>query len=387
MATATQTALQVGNPALSTVSRRNQTTGDSGDAGAPFIRLSRRAKIAAYSISGQAFGSLITQPLKAAGGYIRGFRIFITTAGFTSTAAVVSAADAPWNIISSVFLRDPLGQPIVQCDGYSLWLINLFGGQCGNGGMQDPRNLPSFAALQTTSGAGAGGFTFELFIPLEFDSAAYCALASLNASSQPTLSIQLAASGSVYSTPPSTLGTIGVRVVEEFWATPLSNPNLAPPQVGSSAQWSVAQSAQTIGSGASVRATWPRVGTWIHTMIGVLRDSTNARIAAFPASDLSLYVDGVPYFSSEAYLDRSDDTFRMMNVAPPTGVVLYSFRQSVQEEVSSADTHDVLLPTTPATLIEIAGTWGTVSNAPATLTCITGELYPVGGIPYTHLAN
>jgi hypothetical protein len=46
-----------------------------------------------------------------------------------------------------------------------------------------------------------------------------------------------------------------------------------------------------------------------------------------------------------------------------------------------------LAPTTPATLLEVAGTFGTIANAPATITAVVGELFPLGGIPYTHLAQ
>jgi hypothetical protein len=173
-------------------------------------------------------------------------------------------------------------------------------------------------------------------------------------------------------------------VTEEFWSTPVAAPNLAPPGVGSSAQWSEGTCAQTV-NGQFARVTWPRVGTYIHTMIGVLRDNTGARVAAYPATDLTLFIDGVPVII-EGYNDRQDDIFRQLGVALPTGVIVYTFRNSVSENVDSSDTHDVLLPTTPATLLEIAGTWGTVSNAPGVLTAVTGELYPVNGIPYTHLA-
>jgi hypothetical protein len=34
----------------------------------------------------------------------------------------------------------------------------------------------------------------------------------------------------------------------------------------------------------------------------------------------------------------------------------------------------------------VSGTFGTISNAPATILATTGELFPVGGIPYTHLS-
>jgi hypothetical protein len=36
--------------------------------------------------------------------------------------------------------------------------------------------------------------------------------------------------------------------------------------------------------------------------------------------------------------------------------------------------------------MELAGTFGTITNAPATITTVVGELFPLGGIPYTHLS-
>lgn len=389
MAIATQAAaLQNASPALGTVSRRPQTTAEpsaAAEGGVPFTRLSAPSKILGFQQSGVPFGGIITQSLKAVGGYLRGLRLRITSQNFTSTAAVVAAADAPWNIFSSIFMRDPQGQPILTIDGYSAFLINLFSGQCGSGGMQDPRSRPSFAALQTASGAGAGGFALELFLPLEFDSAAYCCLTSMNASSQPSLQINLSASGALYSTAPTTLGSFTVTVTEEFWSTPVAAPTLAPPGVGSSAQWSLAPCAQSVSS-QYTRLTWPRVGTYIHTMIAVMRDSTGARAAGWPVSDLTFSVDGVPRVI-EWYQDRQDDIFEAFNESLPTGVAVWTFRQSIERMVSSADTHDVLLSTTPATLLEIAGTYNLTANAPGIVTAITGELYPVDGIPYTHLQD
>ena len=59
----------------------------------------------------------------------------------------------------------------------------------------------------------------------------------------------------------------------------------------------------------------------------------------------------------------------------------------------------LILPTSPATLLEAVGTWGSgtglafqggqgsITNVPAQLYQITGELFPLGGIPYTHLSQ
>jgi hypothetical protein len=155
--------------------------------------------------------------------------------------------------------------------------------------------------------------------------------------------------------------------------------------VGSSCQWSEIRAAAGVGSAAFQRIQLPRVGTFIHTLILVLRDSTGARIDAWPTSDLQLWFDGVPVLF-ESFNERQDKMWAQFGVTRPTGVICYTFRNSVQHAVSDADTYDLMAPTTPATLLEIAGTFGTISNAPATITQVVGELFPLGGIPYTHLA-
>jgi hypothetical protein len=107
-----------------------------------------------------------------------------------------------------------------------------------------------------------------------------------------------------------------------------------------------------------------------------------------------LWVDGVP-ITFEFLNERRDIMFQEFGsysynpvAGPagkaPTGVVVWSFRESVQTAVSTADTYDLLLPTTPATLLEVAGTWGTFTGT-GQLYTVTGELFPVSGIPYTHL--
>jgi hypothetical protein len=173
---------------------------------------------------------------------------------------------------------------------------------------------------------------------------------------------------------------------EEFWAAPVDNPQFAPPDVGSSAQWSVTKAPTGIASAQFQRVVLPRVGALCNTLICILRDSTGARIDGFPATDLSLWVDGVPHLY-ETFLERQDKMWTAFGVTRPTGVVVYTFRNSVQTFVSTADTYDLILPTSPATLLELVGTWGTITNAPAQLYQLTGELYPLGGIPYTHLAQ
>lgn len=400
MPNAVQT-LQVANPSQSTVSRMPQTTAQptSPAGAAPFSRLSRQGQILGPSQAGNAYGSLWTPTLKPVGGYLRFLSMTASMVGQTSTGASVLTQDGPYDLIQNLFLRDPYGQPILQADGFSLNLIDFYGGQRGMLGFgNDVGNKPSFVTPVLTSGAQP--FTFCIQLPLEMDSSGYCSLASMNAASQPQIQIQLNPVGSVYTTAPTTPGTATLTLNENFWMAPVDNPQIAPPDVGSSAQWSVTRAQTLIASNAFQRIVLPRVGTFIHSLICMLRDSgtapANQRVEAYPSTDLSLWVDGVP-ITFEYLAERRDIMFQEFGSysfnpvtaaagKAPAGVVVWSFRESVQTAVSTADTYDLLLPTTPATLLEVAGTWGTFTGQGQLYTC-TGELFPVSGIPYTHLAS
>lgn len=298
MPSAVQT-LQVANPAQSTVSRMPQTTAQpTTPAGAaPFTRLSRQGQILGPSQAGNAFGSLWTPTLKPVGGYLRFLSTTLTTQGMTSSGPSVLVQDAPYSAIQNLFLRDPYGQPILQADGFSLNLIDFYGGQRGMLGYNnDVGAKPSFQAPVLTTGAQSWNFNLEL--PLEMDSSGYCSLASMNAASQPQLQLQFNPIGQIYGTPPTTPGTLLATINETFWMAPVDNPQIAPPDIGSSAQWSVTRAQTLISSSAFQRIVLPRVGTFIHTLILVLRDSgtapANQRVEAYPTTDLSLWVDGVP---------------------------------------------------------------------------------------------
>lgn len=373
--------LQSGNPQMGTVSRDPQTTAAPPSGGnVPFARLSRQGQILGPSDAGLAMGSLWTPLLRPVGGYLRelSFVITATTAGATAATA---SADAPYNVIQNLFLRDPYGQPLVQASGYSLYLINIYSGQVGALSFgNNPATLPSFTAVSATTGA----FRFIVSVPLELDSSGYCSLPVMNASSQPQLQVQTNPSSVVYTSITGSAPTLTLTADEPFWMAPVDNPTAAPADVGSSAQWSDAQAAQGVGSASYQRIQLPRVGTFIHTLILQLRDSTGARIEAWPASDLAFWVDGVPVLM-ESLVERTDKMYKQFGVTRPTGVIVYTFRNSIQSFVSSGDSYDVILPTTPATLLEIAGTFGTIANAPAKITATVGELFPLGGIPYTHL--
>lgn len=196
-----------------------------------------------------------------------------------------------------------------------------------------------------------------------------------------TFSIQLNPSASVYTTAPATtIPSVEVDLYQEYWAVPISDPNLTPPDDGTSHQWTQSQGNVPIGSQSNSRVQLPDVGTYLSTIILAFRDSTNARIDTPFSADLELWVDSVP-IRIEHPKQLQSRMFRQFGITRPTGVVVYTFRDSVGY-LTNTDDMELLLPTTPGTLLELfSGAWGTFANSPATVTTYTGKLYPVGPIP------
>lgn len=372
-------ALQNSNVNSQTVGRRAQTT--SPGTADSFVRESRKSTLLAFTSAGLSFGGLISRNLKPTPGYLAGFWLVAKlTGGVNGTNTVAVAADAPWNLYQNIQLRDAFGTIVYNADGFGAYAIQLYSGQVGSVGLQDPTKDAFYSALSTGT-TGTGNATFAIYIPLEFDpDTAYCSLPAMNTAAQMSLSIQLAASASIYTTAPGTLPAIEIDCYEDYWAVPLSNPQLSPPDDGSSHQWSFSQAQNTIASTSNSSPQLPDVGTYISAIIVVARNATNVRDDGLWSSDLELWVDSVPIRQEDSKVLFSR-MYRQFGVTRPTGVACYTWRDSVGKTVN-IDDMELLLVTTPGTLIELrSGGWGTISGGPDTLYTYTGKLYPAGAVP------
>lgn len=372
-------ALQNANVNSQTVGRRAQTT--SPGAAQSFVRESRKATLLAFTSAGNAFGGVIAKTLKPTPGYLSGFWLVATGSGGTGTATVSAGADAPWNLYTQIQLRDAFGTVVYNADGFGAYAIQLYSGQVGAAGFQDPTKDAFYSAIATGAN-GTGNFTFALYIPLELDpDTAYCSLPSMNTAAQMNLFIQLNSEAAFYgTTSPTTAPTIEIDCYETYWAVPISNPNLSPPDDGSSHQWSYSQAQNTVASGSNSSPQLPDVGTYISSIIVVARNASNVRDNGLWSSDLEFWVDSVPVRQEHSNVLFSR-MYRQFGVTRPTGVAVYTFRDSVGQLVS-IDDMELLLVTTPGTLIELrSGSWGTISGGPDTLYTYTGKLFPAGAVP------
>jgi hypothetical protein len=356
-------------------------------AGGPFIRHSQPGRRAQYANTNNAFGALVTQPLVATPGYIRGLRVRIAGTGGAGTTTVTAAADAPWNVGALITVKDAFGTPLIVGDGFSvLKLIPKYGGQFGLHACSDPANLPSFSAV-ATGVSSSGNFTLTSYLPFEF-SKAYGVISGANASLLPTLQWQLGSSASFFGVAPNTtLPVIEVDVDADFYWLP-EGVNVEPPGLGSTCQWILQQANPTIGSASTTRVSLPRLGGYITTLIFILRDATGARIDPFTASNrFRILIDGVPILDTrwDEFLDDMQIQFAGAGTgqwARDTGVWAWTRKTSLSQESGGLfDTGETWLSTNPGTLIEIEGApWATIGSPPATLSVLVGQVVPAGSI-------
>jgi len=354
-------------------------------AGGPFIRHSQPGRRSQYSVTAQAFGALITQPLVAVPGYISRYRVRVAATTGAGTTTVAAQADAPWSAVSLVTLKDAFGTPLIVGPGYEmLFLVPKYSSQVGLFNSADPRTWPTFSNV-ATGVSSSGNFTFATALPLEF-AKAYGVISGANASLLPSLSFQLASSTAVYSTAPNT--TVPVMQVDcdaDFYWLP-EGAAVEPPGLGTTCQWVMQNCNPTIPTASTTTVTLPRLGGFIHTIILVLRDSTGARIDAY-GTRFRVYVDGVPLidsrfdtFTDDMHIQYGLNANLTGGFGRDTGVLAISRRTSMSQiNLGLLDTGETFLSTNPGTLIQIeCSPWGSISNAPAVLEAIVGQVIPAG---------
>lgn len=376
-------ASNVSLPAGGTEAGRAQPQTTVEQAGGPFLRYTQPGRRQMFQTTA-AFSSTVSQPLPGVSGYYQRLRLMVNATTGAGTTAV-AAADAPWNVIQQVNLQDSFGTPLIVAPGFeALYLIPKLSSTFGIGPSSDPTSLPSYSAIATS-----GNFQFSTSLGFEFLKG-YGVISGANASLQPRLILNVNASTAVYSTAPSTVPTgVNVNLDADFYWLP-EGTGIEPPGLGTTQQWLYQPANPTIGSGAASRVALPRLGGYLSALILELRDSTSARVDAWPAPTsntpstaiqrLRTYVDGVPLLDT-TFLEAEDDFFIQYNgTSRPAGVWAINRKNSLaQNDLGLLDTGELFLSTSPGTLVEIEGaTWGTIANSPATLNVVLGQIIPTG---------
>jgi hypothetical protein len=210
-------------------------------------------------------------------GFLRGLTLWVigTTAG--NSATVTFAEDGPFNVFDSVTFEDPGGTPqLGPISGYELMLIHKYGGYAFS---EDPRQEPIYAAT-TGSGATGGSFEFALHLPLELVARdALGSLPSKSGSAKYKLRLRLAATATIYGTPPTAAPSVRTRVIQTNWWDPqptdlMGRPQAqTPPELGSAQYWR----RESHNVNTAITEAIEYVGFPIRNLLFVLRRSSSTR--------------------------------------------------------------------------------------------------------------
>lgn len=233
-------------------------------------------------------------------GYVSGLWILVEgTVSGNATNNVAYNANGPWNALQNVQFSDVSNRPIVgPMSGWELKECIKYGGYSFS---DDPALSQTYSAV-TGTGATGGTFSFILHLPIEFIGRnAMGALTNLSNAAVFRLEFTLNASTNVYTTVPSVLPSVRVRVEQQGWMEsaghdPFGNAaSPAPPAVDSVQYWE--RQTYTINSGAQNFRFTPFEGH-VRTALLILTDGSASRAqgeADWP-DPLRLHYDAtVPY--------------------------------------------------------------------------------------------
>lgn len=309
----------------------------------------------------------------AAGDYTAGVYLWVTSTTAGNAATVVFAADGPFAAIQQVELLDPTGAAFHTYSGYELAVpVMGMGGYVGQGITSDG---PNYLA---TAGAGAtgGSFGFMLRVPCEFfprDGAG--ALWNGSTAAQFKLRVTLAPSTAVYTTPPTTLATVRLRVNSHGYQIPNANsqqgvPFAATPPGGQMYQNFFRQVYQAAGAG-NIIVPLTRKGYYLRQLHIIQRDSTGARVNTLITGDVNIKIDNVDVFNGPVELLRQITWERnrwATGAAIPLGILGLTWAYD-WDGLNGGESRDQWIPTQPGSIMELRATVGAVGS----LTIITND--------------
>lgn len=379
-----------------TAAGRPQPQTTSEPAGGPFIRHAPAGRRPMWNQTAN-YGLFFGPPMVSSPGWNRGYRMYYTNTTNGSSGGVLQStgayADIPFSVAQLLQLKDAWGTNLLAGPGWEmLFLVPLISGQFGIDWTRSPQNLPSWTGITASTGA----YAFRTMLPFEFTKG-YGLVSGANAALLPVLQQNIAGTSTFFSTVPTSYGsTVTVQCDSDYYWLP--NVPVDPPGIGTTCQFIFQPCNPVITSGNTVRVQLPRLGGYLTVIALDLRDSTNARLNAYAAAPSrgQVYQDGVPIIDTDIPTWQDDIAIQTgigqgyggtQTAAPtvtgmplPTGILLVNRKTSLaQRDFGQLDTGETFLSTNPGTQLEVnMAPWGTISNSPATLNAVIGQVVPTG---------
>lgn len=228
-------------------------------------------------------------------GFLKNLHFEITLNSTGGTPAL--SADAPWNIISQISVKNSAGQPLISpVSGYELFAINKYGAQgmglaAGVGAFGDPKNNRQYSA------PAAGPIHFFIDLPFELDmSQALGVLPAMASNRSYQVELQLSALSTIYTSAP-TSATVTIDVTADYWDAPVGvtpggvAQSTEPFGVGTVSLW---QKEQPIVAPGDQLIRSNNTGNVVRNLILITRNASGVRTDADFPSIMELYVDNNP---------------------------------------------------------------------------------------------
>lgn len=260
-------------------------------------RVSTRQSFSLSATLGAAPVTAVGSPVQIpAVGWLKSLRleVTITNSGGTPTFQ----ADAPFNVITNITLKNSAGQNLVApLTGYEFYVINKYGGHAQGlasayGRLADPKVGRQYAAVAAT------GSHFFLDVPLEIDaSQGLGAIPALASNRSYQLELQFAAIATVFGGTIPTAASVTVDATAVFWDVPAQVSPNGTPQAdqpygpNTLALWQKENPPVTPGEQLT-RSN--NTGNSIRNLIFIARTAAGARTDTDWTSVFELFVDNNP---------------------------------------------------------------------------------------------
>lgn len=313
-------------------------------------------------------------------GYMSSLIATITGSGGSGTATVTAAADAPWNLFSNVLFTDVNGTPIVNLDGYGLYLAMTWGGYRN---YRYDQSTFGFTAIATGANA-SGNFKYKIEIPAEFATDALGCLPNMDASAQYRMNLTYNGPSSFYGVAPTNVPSISTLLELNARTRPpqtdmYGNPQSTQPPSAGTVQYWTSQIFNLSSGQNTLQLT--RVGNLIRNHILVFRDSGGSRANADSTGVTPTTIEfdwdaGIRY-------KMNVDTQRELNYLAygwdvPAGVVVFPNTLD-PEAIPGHEYGQQWMSTVGSTLLKLQFT----NSAAGTLQVITNDIVPASPQVYS----
>jgi len=212
-------------------------------------------------------------------GWLRGLYFLFECVTSSNAATTVFKADAPFSAIAKIAFLDVGGREIFgPLGGFDWATLMAFGGYHNIG---DPRSDLAYSVTAGSGGTG-GSFTMVMYLPLEIVGRdALGDIENKSTSSSFRVVVVLDASTNIYTTAPTTLGTVRLRIVEDGYTEPEAADaqgrplSQAPPAVGTVQYWT--SEPASLNAGAAKYNVQNGISYSIRNLIFKLSDNTGSR--------------------------------------------------------------------------------------------------------------